>query len=317
MLAYSASLGMVNSLYTNGFRLGLDESLAYQLLVPENGLVFVRMSINALSPERVKRHWGLDVVHVLPQLVGLAKLFQARQRWLPEYQARGQRLPSIQISTICDQHNVGDLHLICETVAEIVSAHRGCEGEEDVMVVRPLTIHGRKNGYSLHDHDESVIRQIIAVCGQQGDGRRLLADAGMAVYLGFGLAAIEAGDAPSYSALLEREYEQRDISWANGLFLTVGPDSSVYLSTEYNCNRDWALGNLKTQSVAEVYQSSRRREMLEHMNSLHWGAAVAQPTARTARLDKIARAIMNGELSDAEIESIRIASLNSHSLILD
>jgi hypothetical protein len=317
MLAYSTSLGMANALYTNGFRLGLENGLARKLLAPDNGLIFVRVSINALSPERAKRHWGLDAAQVQTQLVGLAALFEARQQWLPEYQAREQQIPSIQISTICDQHSIGDLPLICATVAEIVATHRRCKGEEDVMVVRPLTIHGRKNGYSLHDHEEAVIQQIIAVCGQQGEGRRLLAEAGMAVYLGFGLAAIEVGEVPSYSALLAQEYAQRDISWATGLFLTVGPDSSVYLSTEYNCNPAWSFGNLKMQSVAEIYQSTRRRELLERMNALHWGAAISQPTARTARLDKIARAIMKGELSEAEIEAIRLASLQSHSLLLD
>lgn len=317
MLAYSTELGMANALYTNGFRLGYNAGFAHQLLAPENGLVFVRMSINALSPERAKRHWGLDVLQVQPQLAGLANLFQARQRWLPEYQARGQRLPSIQISTIVDRQNVGDLPLICATVAEIVAAQRECAGEEDVVVVRPLTIHGRQNGYSLYDHDKAVIREIIAVCGTRGEGRRRLAEAGTMLYLGFGLSAIESGAVPSYSALLEQEYAQRDISWANGLFLTVGPDSSVYLSTEYNCNPNWALGNLKTQSVVEVYRSKRRREVLEYMNSLRWGPTVSQPTSRTARLDRIARAVMTGKLSDSEIEAIRLASLNSHSLMLD
>lgn len=317
MLAYSSNLGMANGIYTNGFRLGWDDTFAEQLMSPATGLVFVRMSINALSPERAKQHWGIDVQEVRQQLVGLAKLFQARQRWFVEYQTRGQRLPSIQISTIVDRHSVGDLPLICSTVAEIVAAHRTCAGEEDVMIIRPLTIHGRKKGYSLHDHDESVIREIITVCGSHGDGRRQIADAGMMLYLGFGLSAVESGTVSSYSALLEQEYAQRDISWANGLFLTVGPDSSVFLSTEYNCSPGWELGNLKTQSVAEVYKSKRRREVLEQMNSAHWSAAVSQPTARTARLDRIARAIINGQISDAEIESIRLASLNSHSLILD
>lgn len=316
-LAYSTELGMVNALYTNGFRLGWEKGFAEKLLAPENGLVFVRMSINAITAQAVKRHWGLDVQQVSQQLFGLQNLFQARQRWLSEYQARGQRLPSIQISTIVDRLNVCELPLICATVAEIVTTHRQCAGDEDIMVVRPLTIHGRKSGYSFQDHDDAVIRDIIAYCGNRGAGRRRLAEAGVTLYLGFGLAAVESGAMPSYSALLEQEYAQRDISWANGLFLTVGPDSSVFLSTETGCNPAWALGNLKTQSVAEVYKGKRRREVLDDMNSQRWGPAVSQPTSRTARLDRIARAIMNGHLSDSAIEAIRLASLKSHSLMLD
>src|SRR5438105_2728740 len=59
-LTFSAALGIDNCLYTNGFRLGLDQTLATTLFRPENGLVFVRISINALSRPVVKKHWGLE-----------------------------------------------------------------------------------------------------------------------------------------------------------------------------------------------------------------------------------------------------------------
>jgi hypothetical protein len=243
--------------------------LAERLLAPQSGLVFIRMSINAISPRAVKLHWGISFDEVKPQLEGLKELLKARQKLLPEFQRKNLQVPSIQISTILDKNNVDDLLLICKTIAVIMNNYPDCRGEEDVIVVRPLTIHGRKNGYS------------------------------------------------TYSDLIQNEYAQREISWANGIFLTVGPDSSVYLSTEHNCDKNWALGNLKIQSVAEIYKSKRRRDILEYMNNHRWGPEVSQPTSRTARLDRIANAIMSGQLTDVDIEQIRKRSLNCHSLILD
>jgi hypothetical protein len=60
MLKYSADRGLLNCLYTNGFRLGYEPELANLLLAPVSGMVFIRMSINAVSPAAVRNHWGLD-----------------------------------------------------------------------------------------------------------------------------------------------------------------------------------------------------------------------------------------------------------------
>jgi molybdenum cofactor biosynthesis enzyme MoaA len=78
-LRYSASLGMDNCLYTNGFRLGTDKDLATTLLDPAAGLVFVRVSVNAISQHVVQKHWGLSVIRVDHQMGGLAALLQARR----------------------------------------------------------------------------------------------------------------------------------------------------------------------------------------------------------------------------------------------
>ena len=74
MLAYSANLGMLNALYTNGFALGSDPGYAEALLEPSSGLVFVRVSINTVSPAITKFHWGVNAESVRPQLTGLQRL---------------------------------------------------------------------------------------------------------------------------------------------------------------------------------------------------------------------------------------------------
>lgn len=316
-LKYSSKLGMDNCMYTNGFRLGYEDTLASSLLGPDNHLVFVRVSINAISRPVARKHWGLDVIEVTRQLQGLGSLLKARNQLADEYSAHVRAVPSIQVSTIVDRQNVSDLPAICEAVAQAFRSNRIVKGAEDVMVVRPLTIHGRPGGYSTHDHNDAVIRSVIATCGTGSMGMEILSEAGVVLYLGFGLSEISAGAVPNYSALLEREYASRDISWSNGLFLTVGPDGSVYPTTEHNCDGSWAMGSLLNQSVREIYQSERRRAVLARLNSHRWGPSVAQPTSRTARLDHIAKAVMSGELNSADLEDIRRRALQEHQVILD
>ena len=146
---------------------------------------------------------------------------------------------------------------------------------------------------------------------------RFAADEKGPLFLGFGLDRVEMGDIPGHGELIRREYEQRDTCWAHGLFLTVGPDGSVYPCMELNCDRRWVLGNLKWQSVEEVYRSSRRMEFLEMANHCRWGAELFHPHSRTARLDRIARAVRTGELTDNDIERICELSQGSHPLILN
>ena len=314
MLAYGTQLGMVNALYTNGFVLGRDPDYADRLLNPNSGLVFVRVSINAVSPAVVKTHWGIAPEEVRPQLRGLAQLLEARNRL--SHSLTQQQLPSIQVSTIIDRNNADDLLGICQTVASIFKDHRRVSGVEDRFIVRPMTFHGRPL-YSAHDHAEQVIQHIIDVCGANGPGRQALCEAGVDTFMGFGLPQVETGAVSSFSALVQDTYAERDISLAAGLFLIVGPGGDVHLSTEHNCDAKWSMGNLVKQSVSEIYGGDARRRLLALANSHRWGPDVAQPTSRTARLDRVAKAVRDGLLTGQDIECIRQVSLNSHPLLLD
>ncbi len=315
-IRYSASLGLLNCLYTNGIQFGQDPKLAEEILSPENNLIFVRLSINSVSPKATRVHWGIDLNQLQPQFTGLDALFALRERLVPMFAIEGRRLPSIQISSIFDKNNIADALPICDRIAKIAGNDVNHRGSEDVMVVRPLTIHGRET-YSTHDHDESVVRNIISICGRNGRGRNLINNTGLRLFLGFGLERLESGEAASYSEIIEKEFAQRDVSWSNGVFLTVGPGGIVYPSTSHNCDPHWELGNLRTQTVADIYKGERRRRVIEHANRLHWGPAFEQATARTNRLDRIARAIISRQLDDRQIEEIRNLSLGSHALLLD
>jgi MoaA/NifB/PqqE/SkfB family radical SAM enzyme len=314
---YSAELGMPNALYTNGFLVGVRQDLAERIFSPKNALVFVRVSVNALSADPVRAIWGIDDPNDIRfQLNGLRELLRARERALPIYWAQGQTIPSVQVSTIVNSSNINDLLRICESIAEIFESCRRTVGAEDVMVVRP-TINNGPNGYLFDQHPQRVIEQIVATCRKGGPGWSRLAAVDVPLFFGFALDQIEKGITANYSEVLRNEYAQRDVSWAHGLFLTVGPDASVYPCMELNCNRDWILGNLKDKTVREIYRGRERRNFLEMANRMKWGPGLFHPFFRSVRLDRIAKAIIRGQISDGEINEIRAESFKSHSLLLN
>lgn len=316
-LRHGTGLGLVHGLYTNGFQFGIDPQYAGTLLAPENGLVFIRVSVNAATRDGVRKHWGVDMKEQELQWAGLRNLFAARKALATSWIQANRPIPSIQISSVFDKNNIADIENVCEAIAVIATEFASLRAAEDVMVVRPSTIYGRSE-YSTHDHDEErVIQAIINAYGRRGSGRDLIERAGYRLFMGFGLDRIERKEAATYRALVEEEYAQRDVAWSSGCFLTIGPGGTVHLSTSHNCDPRWALGDLKKQSVAEIYRSEQRRAIIDNANSLRWGPSVEQPTARTNRLDRIARAIQNGSLRDEDIAHIASHALHDHRLLLD
>ena len=315
-LHYCARRGLHTAVYTNGFELARRPGFALNLLHPDTGLVFCRISINAASAVATRFHWGVKFPVLELQLEALARLLRAREELLPVYQLGMVTAPSLQVSTIVDAHTVGDLPEIIQSVSRVFARFPAVRAEDDTMVVRPLTIHGHHR-YSTSDHSAEVIERIISVAGPQGTARCSATASGFRLFLGFGLDQVANGECRTYSELLAAEYAGRTTSLANGVFLTVGPDATVYPCTERNCDPAWAIGSLRDQPVSEIYQGARRRNILAKYEAARWGPEISQPTPRTARLDRIAHAIRRGTLTREMINHIRALSLRSHRLLLD
>ncbi len=316
MIRYAAELGMANGLYTNGIQTGFYPALAELFAAPENKMDFVRVSLNALSPHTVKKFSGISPKMAEKSLLGLKALLQARTRYLPEYYLLNVRPPSIQVSVITDERNVDDLPLICSRTAELMNDYSATyHGKEDNFVVRPLTRHCRKN-YSTKDHEDSVIKKILTHCGTNGQCRKIIENAGMKTALGFGLDLIEQWVYSTYEDIIRAEYKRRDLCWSNGLFLTAGPDAGVYSCCDRNCYPAWSVGNLKNQSVEEIYRSEKRKKLLDRIHKHSCNHTVCEATCRTGRLNGIARALMSGELTDKHIEFIRNISLKNPGCLL-
>lgn len=311
----SARLGMANALYTNAVLLGRNPKLAQELLHTDCRMVFVRASINAVSDAVAKKFSGAKSSDVRAQCEGLSALFETRRHLLSAYAQGGSPIPSIQVSIIIDENNVDDLASVCRRVSKIAKSCGGGLGKDDVVIVRPLTKHG-KECYSICDHDDVVIEEILAVCGKNGSMRGLIVDAGLNLYLGFGLENVDSGSSCSYADVLLEEYKNRDLCWANGIFLTVAPDATVHLCVDHNCYKEWAIGNLMEQSVEEIYAGPRRTQLLERVHEYRCGPEVCEATCRTPRLNRIARMIRSGELTDADIAEIRARTLDDPPLLL-
>jgi hypothetical protein len=69
-------------------------------------LVFVRVSVNAVTPGVVERHWGVRQAVVASQLDGIGPLLAARRRALAAFAHARAAVPSLQVSWIVDAANV-------------------------------------------------------------------------------------------------------------------------------------------------------------------------------------------------------------------
>ncbi len=309
-IALADALGLDNGLYTNGAQLGCHPYLVDALLnLP---LIFIRVSLNAVTTGVAEQFAGATRAHVAAQMRGLRALLKGRA----QRQGRPTPLPSIQVSVIVDALNIGDLTEVCETVIRIyLESCEGVHGPDDYFLVRPLTVHSGSE-YSLDDHGDLLIRRILDVVGQDGNYTTRIAEAGLKLCLGFGLDQLDRGEVPDYAEIRRREYAGRRKCLANGCFLTVGPDATAYLCCDRNCDRHWAIGNLREQSVAEIWSGEKRTALLQHVNSQRCGPLVCEATCRVPRLNRIFEAIRQGELSAAEFASIQRAAANDRRLLL-
>jgi hypothetical protein len=70
------------------------------------------------------------------------------------------------------------------------------------------------------------------------------------------------------------------------------------------------------QSVQEIYAGQRRLQLLEHVHEVRCGPEVCEANCRTPRLNRIARMVRSGELTDADIAEIRALTQNDPPLLL-
>jgi len=305
ILEYAAASGMVNCLYSNGTMLGAHPELADALLQPATNLAFVRLSRNFSSSEVAARFARVRPGAVELQSQGWQTLLEARERNRGRFLAAGKEPPALMVSVISDRSNVEDLPAIC---ADTAATYRKVVRQRypgDDFLVRPLTRHQRES-YSTHDHPEEVIQHILSTVGEAGPGRQVLVEAGMHVKLGFGLQLVGSPGFPTYDRVLEAEYGRRDRCWANGFFLTVGPDARAYFCCDRNCTPGWAVGDLREQTVAEIYRSELRNALFERVHAAGCGPAQCEATCRTCRLNQIARDLRSGEMSEAELHDVAV-----------
>ncbi len=310
MIRRAAEMELAQMLYTNGIQLGVHPDLARELLSPLSGLHYLRISINAVGEEVAKAFSGATAEDVRAQIQGLANCLAARA----DHVYPGPR-PAVRVSMVVDHRNVDDIPNVAAAVADTYRQFAGGRHPLDHFLVRPLTHHGRET-YALKDHEAELCTQILGRLGRNGDMRGTLQNAGVSVALGYGLADIDRGDVSNHEEWVGTQYAGCGRCWANGLFLTVGPDATAYLCVDRNCDPDYAIGNLRDQSVEQVYDSPARRRLLDRVHAGVCGPTVCPPTCRARRLNAIADRAHRGGVSQRDLAHVRNLASDTPPLLL-
>lgn len=232
---------------------------------------------------------------------------EARNRLADEHRRANKRIPDVMVSLIFDKTNASDLVPTAKAVADVYRQAAKYRGNYDDLIIRPPSQHGRGH-YKTSMHETQTINAVLDAVGPGGEARTQLEDAGMNCKLGFGLSEVQTGKRSSYTEVLEEEYTRRKKCGpclANGLFLTVGPDARTHLCVDRNCDEEWVTGDLKTQSVREIYGGEARQLLLERVHACDRGPQVCEATCRIPRLDHIAHQIRAGTLTDTDVAECR------------
>lgn len=150
------------------------------------------------------------------------------------------------IGVVINEINQYDLVETAERVREIAEK---TGGGIDFVTYRP--------GYNYYSADQ-LTKDLLGRAHEtvETDVRKILDDVGVKL----------SNISSRYSALVEntRNY---DACRASGLYFELSPSGALHLCCDRNCHRDYVIGNLAEQSLAEVWEGKQRREVIEKINS--------------------------------------------------
>jgi radical SAM protein with 4Fe4S-binding SPASM domain len=282
-MQYAVKHGLKNALYTNGA--GLNSEMIHNIFDLEP--VFIRVSINCGTPEVHAKFHG----------------YRRQNRWLSvvlrniECIAREKvrRNSSVEthLSCIFDGRNVDDLKPLAQTLADI-SLRVG--GGIDRIVIRPLINH---NNY-YRQVPNKVITKASRQLAPGGVIRRIFEDAEIQVHLGFNMGAFTNNPGANHNKCYKREYT---VCRASGWFITIGPDGRVYLCCDRNSDPSFEIGDLTQQTIDEIWNGQKRREILKLVNDQKCSRKICAPFCRPDRLNRISHEIAKG--NDAFIKWVK------------
>ncbi|MBU0614461.1 MAG: radical SAM protein [Nanoarchaeota archaeon] len=78
---------------------------------------------------------------------------------------------------------------------------------------------------------------------------------------------IKVSNVTSRYLALKQDTRYYNACRASGLFYEVAPSGNLHLCCDRNCHRDYIIGNLSRQSLAEIWQSQQRIDMIHETDS--------------------------------------------------
>lgn len=266
------NLGMENALYTNGSLLTQEKIEKMIALNP----LFVRVSLNCGDEYTHAMFHGYNHkgAHFERVKRNIELLAQARE------QAGEKVRTDIGVAVIFNEVNVEGLPDVARVLQDIAERTSGIS----FVLYRP--VYGY---YGRNQVEPEVLDR----------GRELLETEVPAILKNTGIRPIVLW--PRFEALEEKGRDYTHCR-ASGFFAEVGPDGKMYLCCERNLDPLVEIGDLMTQTVEEIWQSERRKRVLEFTYRTDF--AVCPPFCKPHRINILFEQI-EAYRERGDIESVR------------
>lgn len=235
-VARASQLGLNQCLFTNGSLIKREQAEG----LFDAGLVFVRVSLNAVTPEVHQRHHDYDARHPYGQRV------LDTMAMLAELRAGGRSRTLLGVSVVVDRNNVAD---VPETARFLVGL---CEqyGSRaiDYVLLRPaFPLKGAEV-----EVDEGTVESFREQTSADSQTRRMLESAGIRVVV------------PEASVHADTPIPEDDVGClAAGWFGEVTPSGDMLPCSDLYGDPEFVIGNVADESLDSLWSGARRREVLE------------------------------------------------------
>ncbi|MEU6034129.1 radical SAM protein [Actinomadura sp. NPDC047616] len=277
-------LGLPQCLFTNGSLLNrrrVDELF-------DANLVFVRVSLNAVSPDVHQLHHDYD-----PRK-GYADRVLDNLRRLAEVRAQRRSPTLFGVSVVVDERNLPDLENTAEHLCRLVDEYG--DGCVDYVIFRPAFPFYTAQ---LVINDDTVER-FLRVVGPGAPWRRRLEDAGIDVVVPDDSGPDEAdrADAPDAG--------HDDFGClAAGWFGEVTPNGDMVVCSDRYGNPDYFIGNVAERGVGDIWNGPERRAVLDMVRTTNCFARQCPSNGRGYFFNRLFREIEHFRKED-RLHEVRV-----------
>lgn len=275
--ARAGELDLNQCIFTNGSIFKPDQART----LFEAGFVFVRVSLNAVTPEVHQRHHDYD-----PRLPHVDRVVE-NVEMLARLRAENISGTTLGISLVVDRGNVGDLLPTAEFLA------RTCTGTPagiiDYVLVRPAF---PMVGVEI-DVDEESAALFRLQTGEGTPFRRVLADAGIALVM-------PAASVTEVEAIPEDDQGCLAAGW----FGEVTPAGDMLPCSDLYGDPEFLIGNLGREPIDRIWSGQQRATVLEKVRVTRCPSRRCPANGRGHHLNRTFRALERlrraGQLDTAE-----------------
>jgi radical SAM protein with 4Fe4S-binding SPASM domain len=257
-------LGVNQCLFTNGSLFTKDQATT----LFDANLVFIRVSLNAVTPEIHQRHHDYDPRrrHGERVIANLSMLAELRA------QQRSQTL--LGVSIVVDRHNIGDMEETACFLAGLAEEH-GTRCVDYVMLRPAFPLTGAQI-----DVDAALVEQFTAQSAPGSRARAMLESAGVDVVV------------PEASLTAAQPLDEDDIGClAAGWFGEVTPSGDMLPCSDLYGDPEYYIGNVADQTVGEIWAGQTRRAVLENVRAQKCPATRCPSNGRGYQLNRVFRDI--------------------------